>query len=269
MKTAIVVGANGFLGSALVNKLLEHGINVIAVYHSKNDNINPIATLISTQEILCAALQPDYIFYAVGNYANTHAQLIEINRQLELYMKKFPLAKFVYISSTNIYGTHQGIISESSSFNNPGVYALSKIAGEFIVSSLKNFVIIRLTYLYGLGITNNSFIPVIIRSSKEKGEITLLGDGSRYQDYLFIDDAAELCVRAAQQSGSDYYLAASGITTTNKEVAEEISKHVKCTIKYEGTNTAPSFEFDPSKTFEKLGWRPTTTVADGIKRMLK
>lgn len=269
MKTAVVVGANGFLGSALVNKLVNDKINVVAVYNSNKDRINVQANVVTAIELFNSKIEADYLFFAVGNYANSHSELLEINNELGLYTKKFPEAKLVYISSTNVYGVHENVISEDSSFNNPGLYATSKIAGEFIVSSLKNYAILRLTYLYGPGITNNSFIPTIIKSAAQNKVIQLAGDGSRYQDYLFIDDAVEFCIRAALHKENSYYLAASGITTTNKEIALEIQKHINCEVQFAGENNAPSFKFNPSKTFELLNWKPTTTIVDGIKQMLK
>ncbi len=269
MKTAIVVGANGFLGSALVNALIFESINVVAVYHSNKNNINPKAQAITTNELFEQNPIADCLFYAVGNYACVHSELIEINNQLYGYINKFPMLKWVYVSSTNIYGVHGNAISENSSFNCPSLYALSKIAGEFLVSSLNNFSIIRFTYLYGPGITNSSFLPTIISNAKLKGSISLSGRGSRLQDYLYIDDAVECCIKAGLINGKETYLAASGLSISNTDVANEIKKYINCEIVYEGVNTAPSFQFDPHLTFEKLKWRPKTSFQEGMNQMLK
>lgn len=269
MKTAIVVGANGFLGSALVNKLINNKMNVVAVYNNNKDRINKHANIVTAIELFKSKIVADYLFFAVGNYTNSHSVLLEINNELVSYTKKFPNAKLVYISSTNVYGVHEDAISEGSSFNNPSLYAISKIAGEFIASSLKNYAILRLTYLYGPGITNNSFIPTIIKSASQHKIIQLAGDGSRYQDYLFIDDAVEFCIRAALHKENSLYLAASGVTTTNIEVALEIQKYINCQVEFEGENKASSFKFNPSKTFEILNWKPSITIVDGIKQMFK
>jgi nucleoside-diphosphate-sugar epimerase len=268
MKTALVIGANGFLGSRLVKKLLEEHLNIIAVYNRNNSNITPLVKTIHKEDFFNTTYDIDYIYFLSGNYSNSHNQLIEINYDLQRYIKKYPFAKFVYVSSTNVYGFQSEEISENSSFNNPSLYGRFKLAGEFLISSLSNFSIIRLTYLYGPGITNSSFLPTIIRSAKEKFEIILNGDGSRYQDYLFIDDAVDLCYIAANVTESRIYLGASSIKTTNIEIASMISKFIGCEIKFVGEEKAHSFSFNPKETFEILKWKPKIDFKSGLIKML-
>jgi UDP-glucose 4-epimerase len=268
MKLVLVVGANGFLGSALVDKLISQECEVVAVYNSSFDKINKKAKIFTKEELFDSNIQPDTLFYLSGNYAVPHEKLLVINDDLYKYSLRFPNSKMVYISSTNVYGNSDQVITENSAFTNPGTYALSKIAGEFIVSSMKHFSILRLAYIYGPGISNNSFIPQIIHSAKENKKITLFGNGEREQDYLYIDDAVNMCLASALNKNNNIYLGATGISVSNKEIAEEIKKYTDCFIEYKGEETGKSFYFDPSKTFEELNWHPTTTIAEGIQIML-
>lgn len=268
MKTAVVVGANGFLGSRLVKKLLKEHLNIIAVYNLNNFNISPLVKTMRKEAFFNTTHNVDYIYFLSGNYANSHKQLIEINCDLQRYITKYPNAKFVYISSTNVYGFHSDEITENSSLNNPSLYGRFKLAGEFLISSLSNFSIIRLTYLYGPGITNSSFLPTIIRSAKEKFEIILNGDGSRYQDYLYIDDAVDMCYIAANVTENRIYLGASGIKTSNIEVASMISNITGCDIRFFGEDKAVSFCFNPKDTFEILKWKPKVDFKIGLINML-
>jgi UDP-glucose 4-epimerase len=210
----------------------------------------------------------DYIYILSGNYANSHKELIEINCDLQRYITKYPTAKFIYISSTNVYGFQSDVITENSSFNKPSLYGRFKLAGEFLISSLSNFSIIRLTYLYGPGITNSSFLPTIIRSAKEKFEIILNGDGSRYQDYLYIDDAVDMCYIAANVTENGIYLGASSIKISNIEIASMISNITGCGIKFIGEEKALSFSFNPKDTFEILKWKPKVDFKIGLINML-
>lgn len=269
MKVAAVVGANGFLGSALVEKLIAKNFEVAAVYNSATDKINKKAKLFTNEELLNSSLQPDFIFYLSGNYANSHAKLLEINAVLYQYTLKFPNSKMVYVSSTNVYGNTTAVVTENSPFNNPGLYAQSKLAGEFIVKAMPSFSILRLAYIYGPGITNSSFIPAIIASAKANKKITLFGQGERKQDYIYIDDAVSLCMASALNENNETYLGASGISISNKEVSEEIQKHIDCVIEYTGEENGQSFYFNPKYTFETLNWKPQTTISEGIKKMLE
>lgn len=268
MKTAVVVGANGFLGSALVNELVQQDFEVIAVYHTNHDKVNGKAKLFTNDEILASNITPEYIFYLSGNYANPHHQLLEINSVLYHYTLKFDQAKMVYVSSTNVYGSPNGVVTENSPFNNPGIYAQSKLSGEFIVKVLSNYAIVRLAYIYGPGITNNSFIPAIISSAINKKKITLFGQGEREQDYIYIDDAVSLCIASALNKNNNTYLGATGVSISNKIISEEIQKYTGCIIEFSGEETGQSFYFDPKVTFEILNWKPKTLFQDGIKKML-
>lgn len=268
MKLILVVGANGFLGSALVDKLLSQEYEVVAVYNSSFDKINKKAKILTKEELFDSNIQPDTVFYLSGNYAVPHEKLLVLNDDLYKYSLRFPNSKMVYISSTNVYGNSDQVITENSAFTNPGTYALSKIAGEFIVSAMKHFSILRLAYIYGPGISNNSFIPQIIKSAKENKRITLFGNGEREQDYIYIDDAVNMCFASALNENNSIYLGATGISVSNKEIAEEIQKHTDCSITFIGEETGKSFYFNPSKTFKELNWHPTITIADGIQKML-
>jgi nucleoside-diphosphate-sugar epimerase len=268
MKTAAVIGANGFLGSCLVKKLISEDLNIIAVYNVNSDNILPNVKAIYKEEFLKTTYDINFIYFLSGNYANSHKDLIEINYDLQRYISKYPNIKFVYISSTNVYGFHSEDITENSTFNNPSLYARFKLAGEFLITSLSNYSIIRLTYLYGPGIKNASFLPTIIRSAKENSQIILNGNGSRFQDYLYIDDAVDLCYLVAKVQDNRIYLGATGIKTSNIEVASIISSITNCDIKYLGEERAQSFSFNPNETFTLLKWKPRIQFNIGIKKML-
>ncbi len=268
MKTAAVIGANGFLGGAIVNKLIDSNIEVFAVYNTNYNKINSKAVLISSDNFLQSSHNPDSIFYVVGNYTNSHIELLEINDTLYQYSKKFKDTKFIYISSTNVYGLHDLPITEQSAFNNPSNYALSKIAGEYIVQSIQNYSIARLTYIYGSGITNNSFLPQIIKSAKELGKIQLFGEGERKQDYLFIDDAVDFCIKISEIKENKIFLGATGTSTTNKEIAEQVCNNIDCEILYKDIDFGQSFIFDPKITQQLINWKPKTTIQEGIKKMI-
>lgn len=269
MKEIAVIGANGFLGSSLTSFLLDNNYKVIAVYNNSTDNIDLRANLVSISSFLDSTYNLDYIYYTVGSYSSTHSDFISMNNTLYKVSIKYPDSKLIYISSTNVYGEHKDVINESSAFNNPNLYGLSKLAGEFIVQAHKHYSIIRFTYIYGRGITNNSFLPHIIKSAKDKRVINIYGEGERRQDYLHINDAVTLCYKSALLEQNTILLGASGVTFSNKEVAEIICDKINSSIEYSGIEKAPSFFFNPKGTFELTNWEPKVLFTNGIKEMLK
>lgn len=268
MELSIVVGANGFLGRNLVNKLIENNQEVVAVYNSNFDSINKNATIVSLKEVFELRISPKYIYYLSGNYLTSHKDLIRINEQLIRFCTTFPNSKFIYISSTNVYGSNTGILSENSEFKLPGIYGLSKLAGEFVVSAMDRYSILRMTYIYGFGLSNNSFLQQVVSKAKEK-KIVLFGKGERRQDYIHIDDAIDLCILSAFYENNTTYIGATGISISNLEVCEEIKRHIECEIEFTGTEKGQSFYFNIDKVANELNWAPKVKFSEGIKKMLQ
>ena len=98
MKKAAIIGANGFLGSALVKRLLSESIEVIAVYNNNFENIDCRATAIKKIDFDNYPTDIDFIFFLSGNYRNNYTDYISINNELVKYINKFDNAKFIYIS---------------------------------------------------------------------------------------------------------------------------------------------------------------------------
>lgn len=264
-----VVGANGFLGKALTIKLEKEGYSVTAVYNKNSSNIVAGMDKISIRDFLNTENQHDYIILSLGNYLSTHSDLIEINDSIYKIMKNNQNAKIIFISSTNVYGIHERMIHVNSSYNSPALYPFSKLAGEFLVSSHKKHIILRMTYLYGKGLDNKSFLPNIIDKAKLTGQIVLFGDGSRKQDYLHIDDAVDLCIASLKSDGNGVFLGASGVSVSNYEIAQIISQKYNSEILLTGVETGSSFYFDIENTKTNLNWVPKVSIKQGVNEMLE
>lgn len=271
MYTVAVIGANGYLGNALALKLYSVGLNVISVYNINKSNLPLPFNNISISELLERKPQIDIIYFSVGNFSNSYSELIYLNCiLLNEIIQTFVNTKIIFISSTNVYGTNTKVIDENSEFIAISPYGKAKLAGEFVASTAKKFAIIRFTYLYGAGLNNASFLPKIINDAKNKNEIILFGEGKREQDYLHVNDAIELCLKALYYNENDVFLGATGISLSNLNVSLEITSIFNdCKIRFVGKENALSFKFNPQLTFDKLKWQPQVRFADGIKSMLK
>ena len=271
MSTA-VIGANGFLGVEIVKQLLQKNEAVIGVYNTNYTRIPDGAAKISVEDFLLIDVEPKQIIFSAGSFRNSLRQNISLNCEL-LYTltQKFRNSRFLYVSSANVYGDHSEVITEGSSYNKIGDYGKSKLTGEFIISDLDSYAIVRLVYLYGIGLDNASFLPFIIKRAKE-GNIPLFGEGKREQDYLHVSDAASLCLMALEAGYNQTYLGASGESFSNLSVAElvksQIGNRCEITLKPE-PEKSPSLYYDPAWTRKTLGWSPMKSFKTGIKEMLE
>ena len=270
MSHCSVIGASGFLGKAIVDKLVSLGHIVECVFNNHIPVINKSATAcIYIEDFLSGFSKTDFIFFAAGSFSNTHQQMISINCELlKKISDKYPNAKLIFISSVSVYGVHKTVITENSSYQLPTIYGLAKLAGEFIALAHKKYAIIRLTYIYGKGLNNNSFIPNIIKQAVGEKKIILYGNGEREQDYLHVDDAANLCIKT-MDCNNGIFLGATGVSYSNLQIAEVVSSLVPdCIIEFTGVESGTSFYFDPSFTMEKSRWSPDAIIEDKIAEML-
>ncbi len=266
-----VIGANGFLGKALIEKLLELEYNVLAVYNSENDIIPSRATKLSIQDFQSRTFEIETIFFLAGSYRSTRLELITLHCDiLKAIVIKYDDTKHVFISSTNVYGINNLSVSLDSPYVNPSSYGMAKLVGEYIVSSAKKYSIIRFTYLYGPHLNNNSFLPNLINQAVTKKEIILYGEGNRAQDYLHVSDAVCLCLLASEKCSNEVYLGATGVSFTNNFVANIVASKIdNCKIVYKVGNEGVTYNYNPSDTFQKLNWKPHFPFDIGLMQMIE
>jgi UDP-glucose 4-epimerase len=259
-----ILGANGFLGSNLCKKYLSDGNEVFAFYHHNRNLIPEGCKVLPYQKISGSAL--DCLIISIGGYDGSHNNYLDQYQLLYNVVKNEGFKKIVFFSSTEVYGAHTMPIQVNTCFNAPKTYGLAKLAQEFLIKSCARFSIIRPTYIYGSGMKRNSLIPIWVEQALKHKEFSVFGDGQRLQDYLHIDDLCNLCKEVSNSDLNDVILAASGISTSNKQVAEHIRNMVLgSNIKYIGTDVSPSFQFDISKTIEAYNWKPKKTLGEGLK----
>lgn len=270
INSCAVIGANGFLGKVILEKLLVAGYTAYGVYHKDAANIPKNCNKISITSFVESPVSVDVIIFAAGSFSNTHQELVYLNCTLvKQITDQYPHARLIYVSSANVYGEHTEVVTEESAFNAPGLYGRAKLAGEFVASLAASFAIVRLVYLYGKGLNNGSFLPNILRQAKENKNIVLYGKGKRKQDYLHVEDAAILCIKLAENNQNGIFLGATGISLSNLEVAEFIKENIPdCVIEFQGEEFGQSCLFDATQTWKKIRCKPIVNFSDGIKTML-
>ena len=271
----LILGANGFLGRNLLKKCLDLKWDVTPVYHIKRGFIPEDIRSINVEDVFKMNVRYDVIFLLsafipYGDLNSTDKRLIETNIKIPLRIsEKFEKSKIVYSSSVSVYGNHRGTIKEDSSLNQPGNYGLSKLAGEVFLRFHPKHQIIRFSSLYGYGMYEKTFIPLKIVEARKHKTITLFGDGSRRQDYLYIDDAVGYLIAAAYRKEPGVYLGVNGNSYSNTEVGEIIKNQLLgCKLNYVGSDNDLSFVYNNLLTRKILKFTPKISFKEGIKKMI-
>lgn len=275
---ALIVGASGFLASYLAEKLSALGyqldgidINIVPRRPALFGTIktpDQIKTIENNYKVVF--LLASFIPY--GGMNTPHSRLVTDNIDLvSTICKHFSAARIVFTSSISVYGSNPELpLHENSAWYNPALYGLSKIAGESIVRNQNSWAIVRFSSLYGNGMNPTTFIPRAVQEAMQHKMITLWGDGSRLQDYFHVEDAAQICIAAAQWEGNGVLLGVNGQSHSNKEVAEMIVSILpEIQIKYINEDKSPSAQYDNTFTRNVLNWQPKQILSQELKNIIE
>lgn len=248
---SLVVGAHGFVGKHLLNYLVSCGENVIVAQRSQEslpENIN--AQVVSIADLLSVKEQVDTVYLLAAHIpyndkAHYSKRMCDSNILLPFeIVKHFPKAKIVYSSSVSIYAKLPTVLTETSEIAPRSAYGISKLAGEMLVASHQNYSILRFSSVFGPGMNSPTFIPAIIKSAIKSQQITIYGDGSRLQNYLYVKDACRMLYIAAKSSENCLFNAVAEASISNLQIAENIAKILdNIEINFENVDDSCSSEY--------------------------
>lgn len=290
-----VAGHRGMVGSAIVRELERQGYtNIITRTHDQLDLTDQAAT-----NRFFAEERPEFVFLAAakvgGIVANQSALADFMYHNMMLEMNAIHAAwkngcrKLLFLGSSCIYPRMapqpmpESCLLTSELEKTNEAYALAKISGlkycEFLNRQYgTDYISVMPTNLYGPNDnyhpTHSHVLPALIRrfhEAKESGatSVTCWGDGSPLREFLYVDDLANLCVFLMNNySGNETVNAGTGKELSIKELTEMVA----ATVGYDGEilwdtskpNGTPRKLLDVSKA-EKLGWRYSTELKDGIR----
>jgi len=275
---AVVVGASGFLGSRLARRLVETGSEVYGTWFTKPDRLpQGLAGRVHVEEMNPSTLPvPDAVFVCAAHipYGAMDApsnELTEANLRLpERCAAWFPRTRVVFASSVAVFGDAPAPRTEKTPPAPRDAYGRSKLSGEAALRHHPSFAIVRFTSLFGPGMTAPTFLRAIVGDALDRKGLRIFGDGSRTQDYLFIDDAVELLAAAARSPVNGIFLGASGVAVSNLRAASAVAAEIPgTTIEFTGQDATPSLSYDPSWTFTTLGFSPAVGFEEGLGRTVR
>jgi UDP-glucose 4-epimerase len=295
---AIVTGGAGFIGSHMVDVLLERGFRVHAIDNLTGGRALNLAQHRDNADLVLEerdvrTLAPDDTLFAGAAYVFHFAGLGDIvpsiERPLE-YMsvnvqgtvhvleaaRHAGVRKLVYAASSSCYGLADVPTREDHPIAPQYPYALSKYLGEIAAFHWHKVYrlpvnAIRIFNAYGTrSRTSGAYgavFGVFLRQKLAGKPFTVVGDGTQQRDFVYATDVAAAFLRAAETDkvGEVYNLGTGNPQSINRLV-ELLGGEVVHVPKRPGE---PDCTWaDISKIKRELGWAPTIAFDEGVKRML-
>jgi UDP-glucose 4-epimerase len=303
MDRVLVTGGGGFIGSHLVDSLLDSGADVLVVddfrlgrrEHLSSDGTAGRLTVIegdirSAEDLRPVAdFAPDTVFHMAAlhfiPYCNAHPQeALDVNvLGLEAVIRAVrtaPLKAFVFPSSGAIYGFGDAPWPETALARPDEIYGISKWMGEQFMGRFHadrpqvRAVIARLFNTYGPRETNPHVLPEVMKSLRAGQTAIELGNLWPQRDLIFVTDTAAGLVAAAHgDPGLEVFNVGTGTGTTIQDVLETIGEITRNPVDVRQVPERMRDDdghllSDPQKLMQATGWKPEYDLEAGLRRLL-
>ncbi|WP_440991953.1 NAD-dependent epimerase/dehydratase family protein [Haloarchaeobius baliensis] len=303
-ETVLVTGGAGFIGSAMAERLLDTGREVVVVDNLSTggrENVPAGATFVAgntadpaTYEAVESVSDVDAVFHLAGQ-SSGEASFDDPVADLESHVigtfellrwcRERDIDRLLYASSMSVYGDPRYLPVDESHPSDPKTfYAAGKRGAEAYVRLFDNLgmetTVFRLFSVYGPGQNmanmKQGMVSIFLSFCLDDGPIVVKGPLDRFRDFVYVDDVVDAWVRALDEPATDgeTYNLGRGERVTVDELLETMGEV------YDGdpgpvevTDGTPGDQFgivaDATRLRRDLDWEPSVGLREGLTRMLR
>jgi len=297
IKKSLVTGGAGFIGSNLVDSLLEMSHEVVVIdneysdaheqfYWNKKaqnykldirdykntrnlyDNVDYVFHIAAESRIQPAIKNP---VEAVSINSVGTATVLQCSREANV-------KRVIYSSTSSAYGRNATPNVETQQDDCLNPYAVSKVSGEKLCSMYTELfeldtIIFRYFNVYGeRQPTKGQYAPVVglfLKQAKNKEQLTIVGDGEQRRDFTHVSDVVMANVLAAtidipQEAFGTVYNIGNGVNYSVNEIASLISENQSNIPARLGESKETLANINKFKN--TFGWSPKVSISDWIKK---
>lgn len=296
----LVTGGAGFIGSHLVEALVDGGHKVVVLDDLSGGNKKNLAAVKGKitfvegdvrdgRAVKKAMAGCEGVFhlaaiasvpYSIEHPLETHEVNVMGTLSVLLAAKEAGVRRVVVASSAAVYGSEPGLPKrESSPLEPQSPYALQKLAAEkyaLLFNELYGVeaVALRFFNVYGPrqdpGSPYSGVISKFVAALKEGKQPVIFGDGSATRDFVFVKDVVKACVKAMEEkkAAGQVFNIATGTQVSVKELFDTVKEllgiSVKPKFKPSRPGDVPRSVADVSAARKVLGFAPETSLRDGL-----
>ncbi len=292
----VVTGGAGFIGSNLVDALIEKGYDVHIIDNlsgGKRENVNDeaifhLADICDQEAIKPIIAGAKYVFHAaalprvqfsIENPIETNNANVIGTLNVLVASHEGGVKKVIFSASSSAYGDQDTMpLHEGMKAMPKSPYGLHKYIGErycHVWSEVYKLPTVSLRYfnVYGpRASAEGAYALVIAKFLKQKKEgkpLTITGDGKNTRDYTHVHDVVTANILAAESKKTgkgEVINIGAGHNVSVNEIAKLIGgKTVHIAARMEPKHTLA----DTTKARELFGWKPTVTIEEGIAELKK
>lgn len=304
-KTYLVTGGAGFIGSELCRQLQAAGALVRIVDNLANGHRENVAEILAqncelhvtdirdldAMQALLAGCDGVFHLACLGVRHSIHSPMEnhEVNATATLNLLRLAreagVPRFVYVSSSEVYGTAQSVPQPEEHPTYPmTVYGAAKLAGECYTRAFHRTydyptVVIRPFNSYGPRShhegDSGEVIPKFLLRTLAGRPMVIFGDGSQTRDFTFVSDTARgiLVAGLAESTVGETINIGSGFEIPIRELADEVRRvtgHPDAIIIHEADRPGDVLRLysDTSKAHRLIGFEPRVSLRDGLTQLL-
>ncbi len=296
IRTALVTGGAGFIGSHLVDGLLEQGVRVRVIDNlstGKREQVAAAAEFIeadvrnadSFRDVLVGV---DCVFHvaalarvplSIERPVETHQVNVLGTLNVLVAARDAGVRRFVFSGSSSVYGEQPTLPLHEEMPPNPlSPYALQKLAGEQytrLFNQLYGLETLTLRYFNVFGprmILKGAYrtvIGVFLDARRNQRPLTVCGDGEQTRDFTFVSDVVRANLLAARCSVADGRAIniGRGCGVTVNRIAALIGGEKVHVAERAGEPRRTLADLRRAESF--LGWRPRVSIEQGLAELMR
>ncbi len=288
-----VTGGSGFIGSHVVDKLVEAGHSVRVLDgtqpHRSDVQWQPV-DITRLSQVIGALNGCDAVFHLaamanVNDIARMPAESVDLNIMgTATILEAARMAgnmHFVLASTVWVYEASDGTeVDESTPLKPEGVshlYMAEKISSEMLAVSygkLYNFptTVLRYGIPYGPRMREELVMPIFIKKAVNGEPLTVAGDGLQYRNFIYVEDLADAHVRVLDESATGIFNLEGPREVAIIELAEAVNRAVPTSAGIVRTEARggdyKGRVVSRQRAKDVLGWEPVTEFDSGFERTL-